>query len=65
MATKKEIQSMIRDLVGMASEVGSSAGNDHWSPLDTCKVEYYKDIPVVLTDADGTEYWIRVEKKRK
>lgn len=56
---------MIRDLVGMASEVGSSAGNDHWSPLDTCKVEYYKDIPVVLTDADGTEYWIRVEKKRK
>jgi hypothetical protein len=65
MTTKNDIKNMICDLVDMASEIGSSEGNDSWAPLDTCKVEYYEDIPVVLIDEDGSEYWIRVEKKRK
>ena len=29
------------------------------------KVEYFSDVPCVITDKDGNEWWIKVEKKRK
>ena len=33
--------------------------------LTTESMEYYKDVPVVITGPDGAEYWITVQKKRK
>jgi hypothetical protein len=32
--------------------------------LEAESMEYYKDVPVVITDKDGNEYWITVQKKR-
>jgi hypothetical protein len=29
------------------------------------KIEYFSDVPCVITDKDGNEWWIKVEKKRK
>jgi len=29
------------------------------------KVEYFSDVPCIITDKDGNEWWIKVEKKRK
>lgn len=29
------------------------------------RVQYFSDVPCIITDKDGNEWWIKVEKKRK
>ncbi len=66
MADRKAVIETLRNLFFMASDVGSTDGNESWASLDELVVEAWEDVPLTLTDPKTGEFFeIHVRKSRK
>ena len=62
---KKQIQAIVKRAFDQVREFGSESSLDYENTMEGVRIDFYTDVPVVVTDADGTEYWITVQRKRK